>query len=216
MLSGQWPKPKWIKNVAAQVGSTHPSSWKVTLYLQFKRSFSFFTQSATFPSKVFWTRFNRKRVGFETSREKIITRRIRTRTKNQTHYYSNSHPNTITDGSELTDTPPIPNHNTNPAAWERFTATLLLTRYLVEEEGPCLSRHTKFYLFKINGIKSISLVCWDILIILNKLYIYIYIYIQPHAYLQHICSRRSYKLNVWTKKQLPYVTRFCRTNHCSF
>ena len=40
-----------------QVGSTYPSGWNVTLYLQFKSSF-FFTQSATFPSKSFWNRFN--------------------------------------------------------------------------------------------------------------------------------------------------------------
>ena len=58
MLSRRWPKPKGIKHVTAQVGSVYPSSWNVTLYLQFKRPFSFFTQSATFPIKVFWSRFN--------------------------------------------------------------------------------------------------------------------------------------------------------------
>ena len=42
MLSWWWLKPKWIKHVAEQVGFRFPSSWNVTLYLQFKRSFSFF------------------------------------------------------------------------------------------------------------------------------------------------------------------------------
>ena len=50
MLSRRWPKSKWIKHVAAQVGPAHPSSWNVTLYLQSKRTF-FFTQSATFSFK---------------------------------------------------------------------------------------------------------------------------------------------------------------------
>ena len=60
MLFRWWPKPKWIKHIAAQVGSEHPSSWNVTLYLQFKSSFSFFfsPQSATFPIKVFWNQFD--------------------------------------------------------------------------------------------------------------------------------------------------------------
>ena len=56
MLSRWWPKPKWIKHF--QVGSTHPSGWNVTLYLQFKRSFFFFTQSASFPSWVFCSWFD--------------------------------------------------------------------------------------------------------------------------------------------------------------
>ena len=59
MLSRREPKPKWIKHVPTRIGSAHPSGWNVTLYLQFKRSFSFFTfffiQSAIFPSKIFGT-----------------------------------------------------------------------------------------------------------------------------------------------------------------
>ena len=42
MLSRRWPKPKWIKHVAAQVGSAHLFLWNIDLYLQIKRSFSFF------------------------------------------------------------------------------------------------------------------------------------------------------------------------------
>ena len=57
MLSRWWSKPKWIKHIAAQVGSAHPSGWNVTLNLQLKRSF-FFNQSGTFPSKVFWNRLD--------------------------------------------------------------------------------------------------------------------------------------------------------------
>ena len=57
MMSRRWSRPKWIKHVTAQVGSPHSSGWNVTLYLQLKR-FSFFNQSVTFPSKVFWCRFD--------------------------------------------------------------------------------------------------------------------------------------------------------------
>ena len=54
MLSRWWPRPKWIKHVAAQVGSAHPSSWNVTLYLKFKRSFSFlFHPFSNFPLQSF-------------------------------------------------------------------------------------------------------------------------------------------------------------------
>ena len=50
MLSRRWPRPKWIKYVAVQGGSAHPSGWNLTLYLQLKRSF-IFTQSITFSTK---------------------------------------------------------------------------------------------------------------------------------------------------------------------
>ena len=79
--------PKWIKQVTAQVGSAHPSGWNVTLYLQFKRSFSFFflfTQSAKFPSKVFWELIRLKRVNKmvneSSKRQSALTPRERTST----------------------------------------------------------------------------------------------------------------------------------------
>ena len=49
MLSRRWPRPQWIKHVAVQKGSSHPSGWNVTLYLQFKRSFFFFFFFSNFP-----------------------------------------------------------------------------------------------------------------------------------------------------------------------
>ena len=82
MLSRRWPKPKWIKYVTVQVGSVHPSGWNVTLYLQFKRSFSFFSPNQQpSPSKLFganstqnvtikWSTKVQKSVGSETSQEK--------------------------------------------------------------------------------------------------------------------------------------------------
>ena len=69
---------------------------KCNLIFTIKKILFFFNQSGTFPSKVFWSRFDpnatikrshkvkRKAVGSETSREKIVPRCIRTRTKNQT------------------------------------------------------------------------------------------------------------------------------------
>ena len=47
--------------VAALPGSAHPSGWNVTLYLQFKRFFSFFHPISNLPHQSFWGRFNPKR-----------------------------------------------------------------------------------------------------------------------------------------------------------
>ena len=52
MLSRCWLEIKWIKHVAAQVGSSHPSDWNVTLYLQFKSSF--FHPINNLPLQSFW------------------------------------------------------------------------------------------------------------------------------------------------------------------
>ena len=51
--AGCCPRPKWIKHVAAQVVSAHPSGWNVTLYLQLKRSFFFFRPISNFPLQCF-------------------------------------------------------------------------------------------------------------------------------------------------------------------
>ena len=58
MLSWWWPKPKLIKHVAAHVGSAHQSGWNVTLYLLFKRYFSFFYSISKFPHQSFCSPFD--------------------------------------------------------------------------------------------------------------------------------------------------------------
>ena len=104
---------KWIKHVAAKVGSAYPSGWNLTLYSRLKRSF--FSTNQEFSSPKFLESIRPKRdyktvnesskksVGSETSRENLVMRRIRTITKNQTPYPSSSHSNTITDCLYHTD-----------------------------------------------------------------------------------------------------------------
>ena len=63
MLSGRWSKPNWLKHVAAQVGYAHLSGLNVTLYSQFKRSFSFsyFHPISNFPLQSFFEPIRPKR-----------------------------------------------------------------------------------------------------------------------------------------------------------
>ena len=68
MLSKQWPWPKWIKYIAVQGGSAHPSGWNIKLILQLKMSF-FSTGHQLSPLKFFRSRFNPKR-GYETNVQK--------------------------------------------------------------------------------------------------------------------------------------------------
>ena len=83
-MSRRWPRPKGIKHVAA-----HPSGWNVTLNLQLKKVL-FSTNQYHSPPKFFGhkrdyktvNKSSKESVGSETSREKIVTRRIRSRTKN--------------------------------------------------------------------------------------------------------------------------------------
>ena len=84
MLSGRWPKPKWIKHNAVQVGSVHPSGRNVKINLQLKSSL-FFNQSWTFSSKDFGNdsiprvaikRSTKVQKSHSTPRERTVTRRI--------------------------------------------------------------------------------------------------------------------------------------------
>ena len=60
MWSRRWPKTKWINHVAGCcAGRLHISIWLKCNYIyNLKDPFLFFTQSATFPSKVFWSWFD--------------------------------------------------------------------------------------------------------------------------------------------------------------
>ena len=63
MLSEQWLIIKWIKHVAAQVGSGHPFSWNVEINSQWKKSF--FQPIMIDPPKGFQSRFD-PRHGYKT------------------------------------------------------------------------------------------------------------------------------------------------------
>ena len=82
MLSERWLWPKWIKHVAARVGSVHLSGWNVKINLQLKGSF--FQPIINFSHKVFRSRLNSKR-GCKNGQQKFqkASRFQRFRTKNR-------------------------------------------------------------------------------------------------------------------------------------
>ena len=153
MLSRRWPRPKWIKHVAAQVGSAHPSG--VTLNLQLKRSFPF-NQSGTFSFKVLEP-IRLKRGHKTTNKSSKKVSRLRnfergsshvaflTRTKNSDarpiklsfqHYTETAY----SLPTHITHRTTIPNH---PLKNDLHGLSSSLV-----EKGPYLSWHTNFYLFK--------------------------------------------------------------------
>ena len=140
-------------------GRLRSSIWlKCNFIFTIKKFLFFFTQSATYPSKVLGRRFDpNTTMKWSTKVQKSTRLRDFER---EGHHASHSDKNKepgllpIKPTFQLyhrrliaIDPRPTPCHNTKPAAQERLTPTLPLTLYLVEA-GPYIFWHTNFYLFK--------------------------------------------------------------------